>query len=174
MDYTFIGRLGTTHGLNGHLYIQHQLKGKQVFKKLAFLFIELKKDSFIPYQIEESQNIADQEAIIILDEVNNLEDAKKLVGKNVYIPNDLYQQLQPADIAMNFAGFKLYNAANEQLVGTITAILEYPGQLLAQLLIEDKEVLIPLVESQIQQINIAKKEMALFIPEGLLDVYLNG
>lgn len=174
MDYAYIGRLGTTHGLNGQMYLTHKLKGKNILKKLSFLFIEIRNESYIPYKIDSCQITSNEDAIVVLDDVYTLEDAKQLIGKKVYIESSLYEKLQPADLHMNFTGFKLYDATSDKLIGTIADILEYPSQLLAQIFIDDKEVLLPIVESQIKHIHLQKKEISIEIPEGLIDIYLNG
>ncbi len=172
MDYSYIGKLGSTHGLHGQLHIQHQLKGKNTFKKLKHIFIELKPESYIPYFIEQCNILGEEEAVVQLDETDSLETAKLLVGKNIYIETDLFQKLQPAELTMNFSGFKLYDAQNS-LIGTIETVIEMPSQLLAQLFIKDQEVLIPIIEHMILDINMQQKSLKIAIPDGLLDVYLS-
>lgn len=172
MDYTYIGKVHTTHGLNGHVNASHKLKGKNIFKKLKHIFIEVRPESYIPYFIEECIIASDSEVILLLDETYNPEDARTIVGKNFYIENALYDQLQPKEVTMDFAGFTVYNQ-DDKKIGIITEINEMPGQLLASVDVEGIEAMIPLVEQHILSININKKEITLQIPDGLLEVYLN-
>jgi len=172
-EYTLIGRLNSTHGLEGNITLTHQLKGKNTVKKLQHIFVEVRKESYIPYFIENCTIFNEQDAAVLLDDVYSLEEAKKLAGKNVYIETELYQKLQPADVSMNFVGFTLYDG-NDQKVGKITDIIEAPNQLLAAVeLSNGNEALVPVVEHFISSINIAKRELTLQIPDGLIDLYLN-
>lgn len=172
MDYTYIGRLHSTHGLQGHITATHKLKGKNIFKQLKHIFVEIRPESYIPYFIEECTITAEDEVIILVDETYSPEAAKHIVGKNIYIENALYSKLQPAELTMNFEGYIVYDA-HDKKVGTITEIQEMPGQLLASVDINGIEALIPLVEHHILNINTKKKEITLQIPDGLLDIYLN-
>lgn len=172
-EYTLIGRLNSTHGLDGNIAFTHQLKGKNAIKKLQHIFVEIRKESYIPYFIEACNIFNEQDAALLLDEVYSLEEAKKLTGKNVYIETELYNKLQPADVSMNFVGFTLFDA-NDQKVGIVTDIIETPNQLLAAVeLPNGNEALVPIVEHFICSINVAKKELTLQIPDGLIDIYLN-
>jgi 16S rRNA processing protein RimM len=54
----------------------------------------------------------------------------------------------------------------------INEILKTPQQLLASLTYQGHEVLIPLAEALITGINVARKEIEMSLPEGLIDLYL--
>ena len=69
-------------------------------------------------------------------------------------------------------GYTIYDDENEVVLGTITEMIEQPHQLLAKIFIDNKEVLIPLNEATLLEINRKKKEVVVDLPEGLLDVYL--
>ncbi len=55
MEYVNIGRVSSTHGLDGTLLIRHNLGNKQVFQKIPHIFIEVRRESYIPYFIEEKK-----------------------------------------------------------------------------------------------------------------------
>jgi 16S rRNA processing protein RimM len=171
-SFTEIGKLSSTHGLDGFLNIHHKLKGKQPFKNIKFLFVELKKQSYIPFKIEQIKIFSEDDAIVKLESIENVEQAKQIAGKKIYLPTDLYEKIQPKELTMDFKGFILYNQY-DQKVGIIEDIFESPGQLLASVILANgNEALVPLVEQWILHINISKKELTLTIPEGLIEVYL--
>ncbi|MFN9710844.1 MAG: 16S rRNA processing protein RimM, partial [Bacteroidota bacterium] len=60
----------------------------------------------------------------------------------------------------------------EKVLGIIDEVIEQPHQILCRLIINEKEVLIPLNESTIQKINHPKKQVHTDLPEGLLEIYL--
>ena len=57
-------------------------------------------------------------------------------------------------------------------IGIIQEVLEYPMQMLAKCLVNGKEVLFPLNDEMVTDINAEDKIVFVELPEGLLDVYL--
>ena len=53
-QYFKIGKLAASHGLKGDLVLQHSLGKKTSLKGLEAIFLEEKKDNFIPYFIQAS------------------------------------------------------------------------------------------------------------------------
>ena len=62
---------------------------------------------------------------------------------------------------------------NEGELGEITAIHEYPQQLIAAVTYKGCEVLFPLNEEIIKGIDVVKETVLIDLPEGLLDIYLD-
>jgi len=54
-EYFKIGKLAASTGLKGELVLQHNLGKKTAFKGLEAIFLEEKKDSFMPYFIQATQ-----------------------------------------------------------------------------------------------------------------------
>ena len=61
---------------------------------------------------------------------------------------------------------------NKKVLGQVEAVIEQPQQILLQLSIRQKEVLIPLHENTLKNIDRKKKQVHVVLPEGLLDIYL--
>ena len=59
--YFKIGKLAASHGLKGDLVLQHSLGKKTSLKGLESIFIEDKKDSFLPYFIESTKIKSDDD-----------------------------------------------------------------------------------------------------------------
>ncbi len=141
-------------------------------KKGDVLFIELKRESFIPYFVETTKAANDTEYIITLDEVQDTEEAKKLVGKTVYVKEEVLETAK-VDSPLMYIGFNLVDKTRGG-VGTIEDVLLMGKQWIARLTVDGKEVLIPLVEDMILDVNYKNKYLRMDLPEGLLDVYLGG
>ena len=61
-----------------------------------------------------------------------------------------------------------------RLVGVCTDVLEYPHQALFQIDHEGTEVLLPVVDDVIRQVDRMAHRIVVSLPEGLLDIYLNS
>lgn len=171
MEYVNIGKISTTHGLDGTLLIRHNLDSKQAFRNIPHIFIELRRESYIPYFIEEKKGMTEDEILLRLDDVHSVEVAKTLTGKNIYIEEERYAQLKPKGATVNMIGFSVTDK-KAGLLGTIEDLFETPGQVLATVLYKDKEVIVPLIDATIVGIDAARKSITVDLPEGLLDVYL--
>ncbi len=171
MAYQYIGKLATTHGLDGKLVLRHSLEDKGIWSKLPHIFVEVQRESYIPYFIEERKVIAADEVLVKLDEIDSVEQARTLSGKSVYLEEAVFAQLKPKAISGTMVGFMISDKTSG-LLGKIEDIFETPGQVLASLQYKGKEVLVPLVEATIVKVDGATKTIHVDLPEGLLDVYL--
>jgi 16S rRNA processing protein RimM len=170
-SYASVGKLASTHGLDGNITFIHRLKGTDIFKKVKFIFIELQPESYIPFELIATKRLSDTEAIVRLDGIDSIEKAKKIVGKNIYLPSETHYQLQPEELTMDFKDFALYNQ-QDKLIGNIIEVIEYPQQLIASVALpNNNEALIPIVEQHIIRIDVLKKSLTLHIPEGLIEIY---
>jgi len=171
MDYQYIGKLGGSHGLDGKLVLRHQLDGKNTWNKIKHVFVEVRRESYIPYFIEEQQVMNPEEILLKLDEVDTLELAKTLSGKKVFLEQEVFEKLQPKAVSVQMIGFRVVDETLGEL-GTIDDLYETPGQVVASLQYQSKEIMIPLIDSTIKHIDGAKKTITVSLPDGLLDVYL--
>jgi 16S rRNA processing protein RimM len=166
-----IGKIVATHGLQGALILTHIAGKGEWLKKDDVLFVELRKESYIPFFVTSAKPSNDEELIVYLEDTTTVEAAKKLVGKQVYVKDDILNNIQ-ADSPLLWIGFNLVDKEKGGL-GTIEDVMQAGAQWLAKLTIEDKEVLIPLVKEMILQVNMRNKFIRMDLPEGLIDVYLN-
>ena len=171
MSYQYIGKLAATHGLEGRLVLWHNLEDKSIWNKLPHIFVELQRESYIPYFIEERKVINHEEILLKLDEIDSVELARTLSGKSVYLEAEVYAQLKPKAISGTMVGFAISDKTAGML-GKIEDIFETPGQVLATVQFKGKEVMVPLVDATIVKVDGAAKTIYVDLPEGLLDVYL--
>lgn len=170
MDYARIGKITGVQGLQGKLVVRHILPDFKGGRKLDHIFIALKRESFIPYFPETWQNIQPEEAVLKLDEVNSPEEAKALVGKEVFIESTVFAQLVPGRVTTDFTGFAIQDRQLGRL-GVVEALVESPGQVIASIQYKGTEVLLPLVEQTILKVDAASRTIFVNLPEGLLEVY---
>lgn len=167
-----VGKIASVHGLQGAVVLRQIIDDTGWLKKGDVLFIELKRESFIPYFVVTAKAANDTEYIITLDEVQDTEEARKLVGKTVYVKEEVLEKAK-VDSPLMYIGFNLVDKTRGG-VGTIEDVLLMGKQWIARLTVDGKEVLIPLVEDMILDVNYKNKFLRMDLPEGLLDVYLGG
>lgn len=171
MEYFKIGRLVAVHGLKGELVLKHELGKKTSLKGLSAIFIEEKKNAFLPWFIESAKIKTRDEIYLKLEGVDVREAALKLTQKHVWLPESDFKKFVVKSAPVSFLGYTIIN--NKEPLGEILELIEQPHQLLCRLEIKGKEVLIPLHEETLQKVNHKNKEIVVELPDGLLEIYLH-
>lgn len=169
-EYYKIGKLVAVFGLKGELVLKHTLGKKTSLKGLQAIFIEEKKQSFIPWFIETTKIKTEEEVYLKLEGVDTREAAMKLTQKEIWIPEPDFKKLAAKSAPASILGYTIIND-NEPL-SEVLEVIEQPHQLLCRIEINQKEVLIPLNEQTIQKIDHKKKQVSVSLPDGLLEIYL--
>ena len=170
MQYFKAGKLVAVHGLKGELVLKHELGKKSSLKDVKAVFIEDKKDSFLPWFVENTKIKSENETYLKLEGLETRETAAKLVQKEAWVTEEDFKRLSAKSAPANLLGYTIIN--NKERLSEILEVIEQPHQLLCRMEINEKEVLIPLNESFLKKIDHKKKEVIVELPEGLLDIYL--
>ena len=170
IKYFKIGKLVAVHGLKGELLLKHTLGKKTSLKGLQAIFIEEKKNAFLPWFIETAKIKNEEEIYLNLEGVNTREASMKLVQKEIWISEPDFKKFAAKTTPSTLLGYTIIS--NNESLGEILELIEQPHQLLCRLEIKGKEVLIPLHEESLQKIDHKKKEVLVKLPDGLLEIYL--
>ena len=92
-DYFNIGKIAATYGLTGEVVLEHAL-GKTDFKGLETIFVEERKDSFLPYFIEKTSIKSESETYIKLEGIDNKEVARKLTPREVWLEENDFKRFE--------------------------------------------------------------------------------
>jgi len=171
----YLGYTSKIHGKQGELIITLDVDFLEECKKLESVFIQMNKTdtSLIPFFISKSHFQNNGTLRIKLDDVNDIVMVKPLVGKGIYIPNNILPSL---------SGNKFYHHevidftiidVNHGEVGKVTRILNYPRQAIFEIFnTDDKEILIPIAEDIITKVDRTNQTIEVETPEGLIELYL--
>ena len=99
------------------------------------------------------------------------QQAKKLLRKEIFA--DMLMGKKKKDLKswkdlVNYTAID--NISGE--IGIIKEVYEYPMQMIAKCLVDGKEILFPLNDDIVIEIDEEEKKIFVELPEGLLDVYL--
>lgn len=169
-EYFKIGKFVSTFGLKGELVLKHNLGKKTSLKGLKALFIEEKKESFIPWFIETTRIKNEEEIYIKLDGVNLREQATRLTQKEVWLPEEEFKKFSAKSSPINLLGYELLEG--EQVLGKILEVIEQPHQILCKIDFNKKEAYIPLHQETIKKIDRKNQRVIVSLPPGLLEIYL--
>ncbi len=166
-NYIQIGYTKKTHGVGGELKLVVEEEFIEDFDGAEVLFLKI-KGQFTPYFIESVRS--PKNPIIKFEEVNTKEAAFNMMHKEVFLrSSDVSEKEEIIVTIQMYEGFTIIDK-NLGEIGTIESVVEFPQQDMAFVTYKEKEVMIPLNDSIVTQIDEDKKELIVDLPEGLLEL----
>jgi 16S rRNA processing protein RimM len=169
IEYIRVGKMISAYGLKGELILKHYFGKKTSLKDLKAVFIEEKKQSFIPWFIEMAKVKNEDEIYLRLEGVDTREKALKLTQKEIWLPEEEFKKYAAKTSPINLLGYEIVEG--EKIIGTIREIIEQQHQILCTVLLNNKEAYIPLHEETIIKIDRKKQQVIVELPPGLLEIY---
>ncbi len=169
-DGILLGKVLKPYGYRGFVRVAFFISGlEKVLSEGSFIFIEWTEKP-VPYAIQEILWDDDKTVRLKLENIENIDDASKLTGRNVIlsgatIPKKLLKNLEPDELV----GFKVIDKQN-RFLGFVTGLDESGRQSILEVNLDEKEFLIPYHEDLIKKIDAKKKEIIVDLPQGLLDL----
>ena len=165
-----IGKIVATHGLSGNLVLKHIADKTEWLKTDDILFLELTKGSHIPFFVVNAHVANEDEYHVLLDEITTLEQGKKLIGKQVYVREDILTNAA-TDSPLLWIGFDIVDKKMGSL-GVVEDVTQNNAQWIATISYKEKEVLLPLIDEMLLEVNVKNKYIRTEFPDGLLEVYI--
>lgn len=169
-EYFRVGKVVSSFGLKGEVILKHALGKKTSLKGLKAIFIEERKESFIPWFVEATRIKNEEEIYLKLEGVNTREQTIRLMQKEVWLPEPDFKKFSAKSSPINLLGFDIIE--DDQNLGPILEVIEQPHQVLCRIDYKGKEALIPLHEETILKIDNKKRQVTVALPPGLLEIYL--
>jgi 16S rRNA processing protein RimM len=170
----YLGKVTKALGFKGEVVIFIDADEPENYYNLDSVFIEL-GGNLIPFFIDGigARNKNNQLTIKFHD-IDTFDQASQLQGCNLFLP---IENLPPLD-GNNFyfhevEGFYVIDKQKGK-IGNITQILDYPGNPLFDIKFENKQLLIPVRDEFIEQLDRENRTIYINAPDGLLDIYLNN
>lgn len=168
-DYYNIGKIVASHGLTGEMVLHHALGKKTDLKGLETIFIEDRKESFLPYFIEKTTAKNAEEVYIKLEGFNSKESARRLNQREVWLLKSDFDKFAGKSSPISLLGYTMINEGRE--IGEVIEVIEQPLQVLCKIIYMGNEALIPIHEESLEKIDKKKKQVYVNLPDGLLDIY---
>lgn len=169
-DYIQIGHFARTKGYKGELGIKLILDDPFILEDVGMVFLEANK-KYVPYALTKIHITPKGHANVFLEDVDG-EEAEKMVKRTVFLPRKILEEYEESTVI--FQDMVGYEVEDQQLgvLGEINAVIEHPGNTLLQIKKVTGDVLIPLVDAFVLEINDKDKKVLTNLPEGLVDLNL--
>ena len=165
-----VGYVQKPHGIHGELVIRFEEDYYETLDENPPLFLEI-DNLLVPYFIsDEGLRFKSGESVIArLDWVDSDKKAKALCGLSVFVDQDDVIESEDELSPHSLIGFQLFGE-ELGLIGEISEVNDFSGNLLLSVEYQGKEALIPLNEELIVRLDEDKREIELRIAEGLFDL----
>jgi 16S rRNA processing protein RimM len=171
-DCFHLGYVAKLHGFKGEVSLFLDVTNPEDYGTLEAVFIEI-NGQLSPFFIQEFKLKNKGFAAVKFEGVNSENDARVLLRKNLFLPAKILPQLSGKHFYDHeVVGFTVIDL-NYGFVGLVETIIDLQVNPLIQILNGEKEVLIPLVEGVVQEVDRANKILKIAAPAGLIELYLS-
>jgi 16S rRNA processing protein RimM len=169
-EYFELGYVKKKSGLKGMLLVQPDTDRAAHYLGTDAFFLE-ESGQAVPYFIEECSLDSKGLMRVRFEEIEDADAARRLVGKKVFLPLHQLPALEGKQFYFHeVIGWKAIDE-NDRTIGSILDVLDRgPQELLLVKSAEEKEIYLPLADDFILDVDRAKRELKLVVPEGLLDL----
>ena len=168
-DCYCLGRITKPWGVKGQLVLFLDVDSPDDYLDLDSAFVEI-KGQLVPHFFH-IDNINGNKAVATFEDLTP-EQAGALVGHELYLPLDLLPKLDGNRFYYHeVAGFRVVDSQYGD-IGTLEQVIEYPAQPLFQVMKNGTEILIPVIDEVIDNVDRTNKTIYITAPNGLIDLYI--
>ncbi len=165
-----VGYVQKPHGIHGELVIRFEEEYYETLEEYPALFLEI-DNLLVPFFImDEGLRFKSGESVITkLEWIDSDKKAKELCGLSVYVNEEDVIEFEDEMSPNALIGYKLFDEILG-LIGEITEVNDFSGNVLLSVEYQGKEALVPLNEDLIVRLDEENREIELRIPEGLFNL----
>jgi 16S rRNA processing protein RimM len=171
-DCFYIGYITKTKGLKGEVQVYFEYD-EPANLPLDSVFAEI-NGKLVPFFISTYKLQNNQTGNFYFDDIDTIEKAQTLIRKKLYLLNSLKPVRDDDEFLItDLKGFMVHDQTVGEL-GDIIEIHEYPQQFVAVVSYKFKEIMFPLNDDLIVEIDEENGILKVNLPEGLVDLYLES
>lgn len=169
-DYFHLGKFSKPHGVKGEITIVFDSGDSSEYLKLQSLFADI-HGSLVPFFLT-SVRPKGRDVVVAIEGFDDSTSVRELEGRDIYLPIAQLPKLKEGDYYLHdLVGMTVIDK-NHGEIGKVVSILDMPTQHLMQVEKDRVEILIPVQDHIIRQVNLSEKTVSIEAPEGLIDIYL--
>lgn len=172
-DCFYLGKIVKKYSFKGELLAKLDTDEPDLYNNLDAIFIDL-RGNLVPFFIEKSQLHKSDLLRLKFEDVDSETDADTLIKSDLYLPLEMLPKLDGNKFYFHeVIGFKIIEESFGE-VGIISAINDSTAQALFEIDRNGTEILIPMNDEFIVNVDRQNKTITVRTPEGLIELYLEG
>jgi 16S rRNA processing protein RimM len=170
-DCFYLGKIAKKFSFKGEVLAYLDTDEPELYQNLESVFVELNK-TLVPFFIESSSLHKEKFLRVRFEDIQTEEDADEIMGSEIYLPLSMLPQLEGTQFYFHeVIGFDVLDTKHGN-IGKISAINDSVAQPLFEINKNGIELLIPLIDDFIIDLDRKNKTITLETPEGLVALYL--
>ena len=170
-NYYYLGKVTRKFSFKGELIVFLDTDTPSHYYGLKKVFLKF-DNSYIPYFISKISKYKNNSVRVKFEDVKNESEAMELINYEIFLPIEELPKLEGKKFYYHeVIGFKVIDI-NHGEIGEITHINDQTPQHLFVIKSSGKEILIPINDDFILDLDRINKIVNLKIPEGLLKIYM--
>ncbi|UZO81515.1 ribosome maturation factor RimM [Aquimarina sp. ERC-38] len=170
-DCFYLGKIVSKFSFKGELLIKLDTDEPELYTEMESVFIGYGKN-LVPFFIERSSLHKSNLLRVKFEDVSTEEDAEDLLKADIYLPLTLLPPLEGNRFYFHeIIGFTMTDT-NYGEVGVITGVNDSTAQALFEVEKNGVQILIPMNDEFIHQVDRPNQSITVTTPEGLIELYL--
>ncbi len=164
--YLEIGKIVSTHGLKGELRVDPWCDSGDFLCSFKILYFEKGQEKLEIYKAKVHKNIV----ILKILGVNSIDQAKKLIGKILYVDREDVNLSDGEYFIQDIIGIEVFDDNTNLRYGKITDVLKTGANDVYQVTDDNnKDYLVPVIDKVICSIDIENNKMTICPLEGIFN-----
>ena len=169
-DYFYLGKITKKFGIKGELVVYLDSDEPEKYHSIKSVFFDLQGEP-IPFFVDEIKVKNKNQLIVRFQDIDEVYSAN-YVGTDLYLPMSMLPKLTGNKFYYHeIKGFTVIDV-NKGNIGVCKDVLDYTHQAIMQIANDKDEILIPIVDDFIKNVNRDNKTIEIEAPAGLIELYL--
>ncbi len=171
-DSIYIGQIAKLHGYKGGVSLFLDVSHPDEYKDIESFFVDI--DGILtPFFVESFKLKNKGFAAVKFQGIDSEQEARNLVKKKVFIPETELKEMDESGFYDHeVIGYEVEDVV-KGTIGKVTAIADFKLNPLLIIDFNEKEILLPLFDGLIVNVDRKSKKLKVNAPEGLIDLYLD-
>ena len=171
-DCFYLGKIVRKHSFKGEVVIKLDTDEPELYENMESVFVEHGKD-LIPFFIEERLLQKGNQLRVRFETVDTEQDADAIMNAGIYLPLSFLPKLTGNKFYFHeIIDFTAVDVEYGEF-GIIKGVNDTTAQPLFEIMNDGVEILIPMIDEFIKEIDRKGKRVVLQTPHGLIDMYLS-
>lgn len=170
-DCFYLGKIAKKFSFKGEVLIYLDTDEPELYENMESVFVEFNKN-LVPFFIENAALHKNDFLRVQFEDVDSEEEADKLIGCEIYLPLNMLPKLEGNQFYFHeVIGFEIEDK-RVGVFGKIVSINDTTAQPLFEVVNGEVEILIPMIDQFLVEIDRKNKKVVMDLPEGLIEMYL--
>ena len=170
-DCFYLGKIAKKFSFKGEVLIYLDTDEPELYENMESVFVEF-NNNLVPFFIESSSLHKNDFLRVHFEDIDNEEEADNIIGCAIYLPLSMLPKLTGNKFYFHeVIGFEIEDK-RIGVFGKIVSINDVSAQPLFEVLNGNVELLIPMIDHFLVEIDRKNKKVIMDLPKGLVEMYL--